>query len=162
MSNMDRQVVIDLFIEFCCSYLGITRPSNIEFIEGSEFPETHRTFGTYNPEKRNINISVHGRHLMDVMRTLAHELVHYRQFTYRNTWNDSDIPQLESEANTVAAIIMREYAKKYPQLFSYVAEEAPVNSVGSGSVTGMGIGPQGEPGFKKKLKSYKLFTRGKK
>lgn len=29
-------------------------------------------------------------------------------------------------------------------------EEAPVNNVGSGNVAGVGVGPNGEPGFKKK------------
>jgi len=41
-------------------------------------------------------------------------------------------------------------------------EDAPVNAVGDGSaVAGLGVGPQGEPGVKKKKKlvSFKMFKR---
>ena len=43
-------------------------------------------------------------------------------------------------------------------------EDAPVNAVGNGSaVAGLGVGPQGEPGIKKKKKiaSFVSFMRRK-
>jgi hypothetical protein len=44
-------------------------------------------------------------------------------------------------------------------------EDAPVNSVGSGAVAGIGIGVQGEPGInlkkKKNIASFISFTRRK-
>jgi hypothetical protein len=40
---------------------------------------------------------------------------------------------------------------------------SPVNNVGSGNIAGLGIGPQGEPGFdlkkKKKVMPFKMFNR---
>ena len=45
-----------------------------------------------------------------------------------------------------------------------VKEDAPTNSVGSGSaVAGLGVGPQGEPGIKKKKKiaTFISFMRRK-
>jgi hypothetical protein len=40
-------------------------------------------------------------------------------------------------------------------------EDAPVNNVGGGAIAGVGVGPQGEPGVKKKkaLMPFKMFTR---
>jgi hypothetical protein len=42
-------------------------------------------------------------------------------------------------------------------------EEVPVNNVGTGNIAGIGVGPQGEPGVKKKKKiiPFSMFTRVK-
>jgi hypothetical protein len=42
-------------------------------------------------------------------------------------------------------------------------EDAPVNAVGGGAIAGLGVGPEGEPGIKKKKKKglipFKMFVR---
>ena len=40
-------------------------------------------------------------------------------------------------------------------------EDAPVNSVGGGNIAGLGVGPQGEPGVKKRKKviPFAIFAR---
>ena len=58
---------------------------------------------------------------MDVCRTLAHELVHYSQ-DLKNELEDDNAgatgsPQ-ENEANAEAAVIMRNWGKKHPNLFA--------------------------------------------
>jgi hypothetical protein len=41
-------------------------------------------------------------------------------------------------------------------------EDAPVNNVGGGAIAGVGVGPQGEPGVKKrKLASFISYIRRK-
>jgi hypothetical protein len=41
-------------------------------------------------------------------------------------------------------------------------EDAPVNAVGGGQIAGVGVGPQGEPGVKKKkVASFISFMRRK-
>jgi len=44
-----------------------------------------------------------------------------------------------------------------------IQEDAPVNAVGGGQIAGVGVGPQGEPGIKKKKKvaSFISFMRRK-
>ena len=42
-----------------------------------------------------------------------------------------------------------------------VDEDAPTNSAGSGSVAGLGVGPMGEPGIKKKKKRTLIDARSK-
>ena len=42
-----------------------------------------------------------------------------------------------------------------------IDEDAPTNSAGSGSVAGLGIGPMGEPGVKKKKKRTLIDARSK-
>lgn len=34
----------------------------------------------------------------------------------------------------------------------YIKEDAPANAVGRGNIAGVGVGPSGEPGIKKKRK----------
>lgn len=53
-------------------------------------------------------------------------------------------------------------AMKHPLNKVVANEEAPVNAAGAGNVAGLGVGPQGEPGVKKKKKvvlaSFKRFA----
>ena len=44
-----------------------------------------------------------------------------------------------------------------------IQEDAPVNAVGSGQIAGVGVGPQGEPGIKKKknIASFVSFIKRK-
>jgi hypothetical protein len=57
---------------------------------------------------------------MDVFRTLAHELVHYKQDLDKELEGDNPgatgSPQ-ENEANSRAAVIMRNWGKKHPEFF---------------------------------------------
>jgi hypothetical protein len=61
------------------------------------------------------------RHINDVCRTLAHELVHYRQ-DLKGQLNDESgktgSPE-ENEANAEAAVIMRKWGELHPEYFSY-------------------------------------------
>ena len=51
----------------------------------------------------------------------------------------------------------REY--KDSHLYKSVREEVAVNAAGAGNVAGLGVGPQGEPGVKKKKKNIMTFSR---
>lgn len=44
-----------------------------------------------------------------------------------------------------------------------IQEDAPVNAVGGGQIAGVGVGPQGEPGIKKKknIASFVSFMKRK-
>ena len=73
------------------------------------------SFGSFS--NGGIELGVDGRHPVDVCRTLAHELVHYKQG--KNNQLDTDSgdtgSQEENQANSVAGIIMRNFSKQYPQ-----------------------------------------------
>jgi hypothetical protein len=57
------------------------------------------------------------RHPMDVMRTLAHELVHWKQLVYGDELDGSDGSHIENEANAMAGVILRKFGKQYPEYF---------------------------------------------
>lgn len=73
-------------------------------------------FGTNN----EINVEVEGRHPVDVLRTLAHELTHFAQ-NLRNEINDNSGEtgsDIENQANAEAGVIMRHFNKKFPKYLS--------------------------------------------
>lgn len=65
-----------------------------------------------------IKIVIKDRHPMDVMRTVAHELVHWKQRQENKTMDGSDGSDTENEANAIAGIIMRRFAKAHPECFT--------------------------------------------
>jgi Zn-dependent peptidase ImmA (M78 family) len=51
---------------------------------------------------------------MDIYRTLAHELVHYKQKENGKEMNGNDGSEIENEANAVAAVLLRQYSQTIP------------------------------------------------
>lgn len=78
------------------------------------------TFGRYENGARIIYLATKGRHPLDVLRTLAHELVHYKQDTLNmldDHSGDTGSP-IENQAHAVAGVIMRHINKRHPNFFS--------------------------------------------
>ena len=75
------------------------------------------SFGGYNPEDGTIQLALKDRHPADVLRTLAHELVHFKQDQQGELDEQSGATgsNEENEANTKAGIIMRYFNKRFPQ-----------------------------------------------
>jgi hypothetical protein len=73
------------------------------------------SFGEFTDD--GIEVVSKGRHPMDVMRTLAHELVHWKQRVENMPMDGSDGSDTENQANAVAGIIMRKFGQQYPHYF---------------------------------------------
>jgi hypothetical protein len=116
--------IIEKFVDFCQEHLGIDELPEINLITGADRSVENKSFGGYG--NRNINVSISNRHIMDVCRTLAHELVHFKQDIGGELEGDNPgatgSPQ-ENEANAQAAVIMRNWGKRYPRLFAQPAIE---------------------------------------
>jgi len=116
--------ILHAFIKFAAKHLELTQLPEINFATGSERSTENRSFGGYGHHK--INVSISNRHIMDVCRTLAHELVHYKQdLNHELDGPDpgaTGSPQ-ENEANAQAAVIMRNWGKQHPELFAQEAVE---------------------------------------
>lgn len=80
------------------------------------------SFGGYIPSEKSIRLSTKERHPLDVLRTLAHELIHHKQNEdgrLSNTAEDGKTgSDIENEANAMAGQIMRHWAKENPDHFS--------------------------------------------
>jgi len=122
--------MVDSFVAFASKDLGIKSRPEVSLIpQGKE----SRSFGGFSPADNKIMIVTKNRHPMDIFRTLAHELVHCKQCEDGKIGKDirkegeTGSPQ-ENEANAQAGVLMRNYAKMYPNMFdaSYVTESFKV------------------------------------
>ena len=120
MSKKDTFTTLLEFIRFAAEHLELEKLPKIDFKFDSKRSIEHSSFGGYGPHEKHITITVLNRHIMDVCRTLAHELVHFKQ-DLEDQLNDPEAgstgsPQ-ENEANAEADVIMRNWGKKHPELF---------------------------------------------
>lgn len=121
MSKKDTFNILLEFIRFAAEHLDLDKLPKFDFKFDSNRSVENKSFGGYSPNAKHIEITVVNRHVMDVCRTLAHELVHFKQ-DLDNQLDDPEAgstgsPQ-ENEANAEAAVIMRNWGKKYPNLFT--------------------------------------------
>lgn len=75
------------------------------------------SFGMYVNGENTLYVSIANRHPVDILRTVAHELVHFRQ-DIRGELNDQSgvtgSPE-ENQAHEIAGVIMRHFNKRYPE-----------------------------------------------
>jgi hypothetical protein len=125
LEHAKAEQIIKYFIKFCQKNLNLDTLPQIELIKGSEQSVKNSSFGGYGGH--HIRLSISNRHIMDVCRTLAHELVHFKQDLdgALDTMDDpgADGSPIENEANAKAAVIMRKWGKQYPKLFAQQAIE---------------------------------------
>ena len=126
MNKRDTFSILHDFVRFAAEHLELKTLPKFDFVFDSKQSVEHKSFGGYRPGAEHITITVKNRHINDVCRTLAHEMVHFKQ-DLNDELNDDDAgstgsPQ-ENDANAQAAVIMRNWGKRYPRLFAQPAIE---------------------------------------
>lgn len=137
-----------MFINFAANKLKLKSLPKINLVGSSE--DKKNAFG--HSKGMTITVRITERHPIDVMRTLAHELIHYRQ----NITGARGEQMREDQANALAGRIMRDFDTTYPEVFKDkaikanmvedVASAVATNAVSGGGIEGIGYGPKGEPG----------------
>jgi len=108
----------DKFIDYCVKFLKIKNKPKIHFVEDPKFAEKIGAFGAITADDQ-ITIDTLDRHPMDVLRTTAHELVHFKQheMNQRKPGSGHVGSPTENEANVKAGVILRNFGSDYPELF---------------------------------------------
>lgn len=97
-------------------FLSEEESAEIELIDDPSWSEQEKTFGRTDGDK--IIVQTNGRHPMDVLRTVAHELSHWENGdTDGHTGSDD-----ENRANAEAGENMRDLADEMPQMFGGLNE----------------------------------------
>jgi len=107
------------FCAYCCDKLGIRTIPKISIVDKN----LDGAFGHYNIQDKCLTVSSKNRHRADVMRTLAHELVHLAQHERGRELDGATGSSDENQANSIAGILMRNWADKDPALFEFKIEK---------------------------------------
>ena len=115
--DMDVRAVAD-FVNFAKEYLGIDDDIKVS-LAFERIPEL-KTIAYYNLDG-HLCVYAKNRAIIDVCRSIAHELVHHLQ-NIQGRLVDSvkdgeDGTPIENEANAVAGIIIRKWGKLHPEIY---------------------------------------------
>ena len=119
LNETDQDQFIEQFIHYTADRLGIESMPSIELHRDDDWAVANHSFGRYDPESHSLHVNLSGRHIMDVLRTTAHELAHCRQHEIAplpDSAGNTGSPW-EDEAHAVAGEIMRDWADQHPELF---------------------------------------------
>lgn len=117
--NESKATFVDMFKKFlplAMEILEIDRLPKMNF-EPEVQSGNQPSFGMYDNNEKILHVAIINRHPVDILRTVAHELVHYRQ-DIRDELNDESgatgSPE-ENQAHELAGVIMRHFNKRHPE-----------------------------------------------
>ena len=115
--DKDVRTVAD-FVNFAKEYLGIT--DNIKIALAYERTPDLKTTAYYDLGGF-VKVYVKDRAIIDIIRSIAHELQHHRQNLDGRLTNPkidgADGSEIENEANAVAGVIIRKWGKLHPEIY---------------------------------------------
>lgn len=111
--NEDKKKKLRNFSKFVCVELGIKTPPDIKIQNHRNGLKTTANYD-YSADDKVIKICGKGRALVDIMRSIAHELTHHKQ------WEDGRLKvkppdiggPIEDEANAKAGQFIKMFYKK--------------------------------------------------
>ena len=104
---------ISTFLKFCRDELAITNDICIFLLTRKN--KLDITTGGYNPSDKCVYVIYEGRQVADILRTIAHELVHQKQDLQGKL--QGEIPDIggviEDTANAIAGRLVKMYVKEH-------------------------------------------------
>jgi len=115
----DEEILRD-FIDFCSKELELESMPVVKLRKDPQWSVVNRTFGRYIDDHNLLEVAWGQRHIMDVLRTVAHELTHRHQHERESVPSDAGETgsPWENEANARAGVLMRDYARLHPEHFA--------------------------------------------
>jgi pterin-4a-carbinolamine dehydratase len=104
------------FLPLAIKHLELKKLPKIKLLDEIE-TEHMPSFGKFSNDDSTIHLGIKNRHPNDILRTLAHEMVHYAQGQRDELDSGSGAtgsPE-EDQANAEAGVIMREFNQQFPQ-----------------------------------------------
>ena len=114
----DFMSAMEDFLPFVMKELGLKSLPKIK-LKKRVSDTSQPTFGQYINDKHVLYVGIENRHIIDVLRTIAHELTHYKQDLENRLYDNAGKTgsDIENEANEKAGIIMRKFNKAHPEYF---------------------------------------------
>lgn len=114
------------FIKYAIQNLGIQQPPlGLTLSYNTNDTQQRSSFGTFDTGNNKIWLYVKNRNMADILRTLAHELVHRKQAEDGrldiNSGNTGS--EIENEANAQAGILLRNFGKTNKHIYEQLLKE---------------------------------------
>lgn len=122
-SDKKRKDIVQKFIMFACEELGIKKCPHVALNRREDFGPKYKSFGYFDLGENKIVVASSNRNLADILRTLAHEMVHYKQkqndeISLDNaTEAGADGSEIENEANSKAGVLLRKFGRNNPDIY---------------------------------------------
>lgn len=125
------EIIVD-FMRFVVDELELKNIPKLKIRKDPQWSVINKSFGLYRNDLKQIELATGNRHIMDVLRTLAHELQHRKQDEREHmpAGAGETGSRFENEANAQAGVLMRKYAELHPEYF----EDVPVSESASGYI----------------------------
>jgi hypothetical protein len=120
ITRMQFNAILKKFLVFLKRELNIKYDIPITLIDDIEFSKKLKCFGL-NTSENIIYVSIVNRHPLDILRTVAHECVHYNQRVQGKKIQGYPGSVAENQANAKAGEIVRKYGQLHPDLFDYTS-----------------------------------------
>lgn len=104
------------FLPLAMNIIGLKSLPRMVFLTSVQ-DEDQPTFGRYVNDEKTLYVALANRHPNDILRTVAHELTHFKQDTEHqlNAYSGETGSKEENEAHAVAGVVMRHFNKTYPE-----------------------------------------------
>lgn len=118
MDKLSKYALVK-FVKFIQDELDLNTPFKIQLVTNRS--EDLRTYAYYDPNNGLIKVYCKNRGLADVLRSVAHELIHHLQ----NQRGQLEVPvqdiggRIEDEANSVAGQLVKKFGYMNPKLAIY-------------------------------------------
>lgn len=120
ISRIQFEVILKRFLIYLKRELRLTYDIPIILIDDADYASKIKTFGQISDDNV-VHLSIINRHPVDVLRTVSHEYVHYKQYIEKRIPKISKAGSpVENEANAKAGEIIRKYCESHPELFNYM------------------------------------------
>ena len=117
--DFGAQPIVQKFVKWAADILKLNSIPEIEFsYDTDEAQEGHHT-GRHTQGENSVWVYVANRNLVDIFRTVFHELVHVRQGELNMIKPGSSYPgsPIEAEADIMAGKYIKIFGKDHPEIF---------------------------------------------
>lgn len=113
--TIEKIPLIENFVKYCCRNLNFDEAVKICLTE----EKIEKSFAIYYPIENTLKVNIKNRHVVDVLRSIAHELKHHEQNMNGRlgigTGRDGSLH--ENEANSFAGVMLRKFGKLHPEIY---------------------------------------------
>lgn len=118
LETMPKKVVVSKFIDFVSDNLTLNNKFKVRLTNNKE---GIRTTAVYN-HNGTITVYIKNRAMVDILRSIAHELVHHKQNERGELTGDpsegADGSNIENEANAKAGELIRIFGRQNPEIYT--------------------------------------------